>query len=116
MLPYINKPTRVTGTTATLIDNIFTNLPNNPHDVQVIIPSDISDHFPVCFFAIDLSNLNDKDKVTRKRDFSKVNMNRFSEKLQATSWEKIINENDTQSAYTDFHSTITENFESCFSI
>jgi hypothetical protein len=29
-------------------------------------------------------------------------------------WDKIINETDTQSAYTDFHATITENFENCF--
>jgi hypothetical protein len=85
MLPCINKPTRVTGTTATLIDNIFTNLPNNPHNIQVIIPSDISDHFPVCYFAIDLCNLTEKENIIRRRDFSKRNMDKFSEKIKLSA-------------------------------
>ena len=47
LVPLITKPTRVTSSTATLIDNIFTNVPNV---ISGVITSDLSDHFPV--FAV----------------------------------------------------------------
>ena len=47
--PKINKPTRITPTTATLLDNLFTNQADEPTDIAGIIPIDISDHLPICF-------------------------------------------------------------------
>ena len=49
-LPLINRPTRITQCSATLIDNIFTN--NLCHDdrcFQSILVSDVSGHFPVFY-------------------------------------------------------------------
>ena len=44
----INRPTRKHGSSATLIDNIFTNCYSNTHDTfQCLIQSDITDHFPI---------------------------------------------------------------------
>src|SRR6218665_2648703 len=43
--PVINCPTRITEFTATLIDNIFTNIVQDVIDPFVIV-SDLSDHFP----------------------------------------------------------------------
>ena len=40
------KPTRITKTTATLIDNIFTNDNEGTH-VNGILFNDLSDHLPV---------------------------------------------------------------------
>jgi exonuclease III len=48
--PKINKPTRITSTTATLIDNLFSNHENDPNDFSVILPLDISDHMPIIYF------------------------------------------------------------------
>ena len=45
-LPSINKPTRVTDISATLIDNSITNA-NLSNVILSIIYSDISDHFPI---------------------------------------------------------------------
>jgi hypothetical protein len=45
-LPMILQPTRITPTTATLIDNIFTNSPVSVTNSAIII-SDISDHLPI---------------------------------------------------------------------
>ena len=49
-LPLIDKPTRITGKSATLIDNFYTNFSiNNCH--SVILCTDFSDHFPIfCIF------------------------------------------------------------------
>ena len=47
-LPCINRPTRITERSATLIDNIFTNNINNEELViNGILYNDISDHCPV---------------------------------------------------------------------
>lgn len=53
LMPLITKPTRVTDTSCTLIDNIFCNV--QPFPDSGIIVSDISDHFPV-YARIDLDN------------------------------------------------------------
>ena len=46
-MPLITKPTRITKSTATLIDNIFTNnLSRTEHSSGIII-NDISDHLPI---------------------------------------------------------------------
>ena len=44
--PTINKPTRVSSTSATIIDNIFTNSMDH-NSVSGILLSDLSDHYPV---------------------------------------------------------------------
>ena len=49
MYPLISKPTRIPSTSATLIDNIFTN--EIKYDVNSgVLISDFSDHLPV--FAV----------------------------------------------------------------
>ena len=55
--PLINAPTRITSTSATLLDNIFVNA--NRHSKSGILISDISDHLPV--FSISGSSSSFKD-------------------------------------------------------
>jgi len=49
LYPTLTRPTRITTHSATLIDNIFTNVIDRPVSSGLII-TDISDHLPV--FAI----------------------------------------------------------------
>jgi hypothetical protein len=44
----VNNPTRVSTQSKTLIDHVFTNMPQNVTDINVPVFS-ISDHYPVCF-------------------------------------------------------------------
>ena len=48
-IPHINKPTRITTTSATVIDNIYSNyiLGTNNYHSHGIIYTDISDHLPI---------------------------------------------------------------------
>ena len=46
ILPLVTRPTRMTGSSSTLIDNIFTNNYNMLSDVGVI-QANISDHFNI---------------------------------------------------------------------
>ena len=53
----ITKPTRISQTTTTLIDNIFTNCIHNEFDAGILC-LDISDHMPVfCVNRGDFVNL-----------------------------------------------------------
>ena len=49
MTPTINKPTRVTKHTTTVIDNIVTKYILNSDFKSVIVKTNLSDHFPTIF-------------------------------------------------------------------
>ena len=51
LVPLITKPTRFTSDSSTLIDNIFTNMPNNVMLSGILI-TDISDHLPVFYISV----------------------------------------------------------------
>ena len=53
-MPLINKPTRVSNVSATLIDNIYCNDNDSNNYFKGIFYTDISDHFPI--FCINLRN------------------------------------------------------------
>ena len=54
MFSLINKPTRITNRSATLIDNIFTNAFEISHNSGILL-NDLSDHLPI--FTIREENL-----------------------------------------------------------
>ena len=58
LLPLMCHPTRVTSTSATLIDNNFTNIMSKC-DRSAKVYSDISDHFPIAIQC----NLSTKPKI-----------------------------------------------------
>ena len=62
LLPLICHQTRVTSTSATLIDNIFTNV-TAKCERSAIVYSDVSDHFPIAIQCNLSTNLN---KYSRK--------------------------------------------------
>ena len=73
----INRPTRVTNRSATLIDNIFTNcFANIKNTFQCIIYTDVSDHFPIVHIDYEMK-LNVTDNVMTRRNLSHKNRQRF---------------------------------------
>ena len=77
----VNKPTRVTNTSATLIDHIYSNDASNPL-TPGIIASDTSDHFPT-FLKIKNSKENVHEiKISYIRDMKNFDDRLFVEDLQ----------------------------------
>ena len=70
VFPLITKPTRVTKTSATLIDHILTNnLDSESRHKQGILCTDISDHYAVFHVSKNNKNPNDNTVVPKlKRD------------------------------------------------
>ena len=88
--PTIHLPTRITETSSTLIDNIFSN--NMQHSMKTaIIYGDISDHLPVVMH-IDLKLRKNKPDVSRtKRVYSLASIEQFKLALTDIVWDDVVN-------------------------
>ena len=113
-LPLITRPTRVTATSGTLIDNIFTN---NLIDISIsfqgLLVTDIRDHYPV--FHIDHQTcMKEAEVFVYKRLFSSKHKNDFYHALSVTDWNEIYRASDTQCAYDLFHDHLLELYNKHF--
>lgn len=114
LFPTITKPSRVTKDTATLIDNIFTNIISNDNFSGLLV-TDISDHFPV----FNISKINgftkqNISKMTMSRQYSDKNISRFKAKLQAVNWTSITNSLDVNNSYNNFTDIVNHLFAENF--
>ena len=105
-LPLIDKPTRITDTSATLIDNLFCNI--LPCPKSGILLSDISDHLPI-FMYIQSPNSNVPNSSTSShnnnhsnRNFSQSNLQKFNEDLFASNWADVFCCNDPEESFNVF--------------
>ena len=102
-IPLINRPTRVTTSSATRIDNIFMNCVIDTFLKNGKSKTSISDHFAI-FAAIKLSNektRNQKIKI-KKRFFSDKNKESFKLDPQKLNWEEFNISNCTNTFYKLF--------------
>lgn len=116
LIPLINKPTRVTKRSASIIDHILTNNLNLENTNSGIIKCDVTDHFPV--FFIENSTLNDKLKENSDtvfvRKFNQKSVNNFHDFLKNSDWSFLYNFTDPDSAYNYFLRLFTTAYENHF--
>ena len=112
-IPLINKPTRVTHTTATIIDNIFTNKYENDNKYMTgILTTDISDHYPI--FHITLCHKKPKEENYQLiRLINGSNLEKYKNGIQNHDWTQVNNYNSCQAAYTYFSETIKKYLSRC---
>ena len=116
VFPLITKPTRVTETTATLIDHILTNNINIASEhAQGILCTDISDHYAIFHIAGNIRYDAMITPTTRLiRDMRQCNINKFVNEMQIAEWAPVTNKSDTQAAYSEFHKILCEKYNKCF--
>lgn len=104
------KPTRVTATSATILDHIWTNEINRSK-TNGIIYSDITDHFPI-FSYISLNNnlKSSETKVIEYREFSPANIDKLREQLSQVSWDLVYSALNPEVAYENFETIISASF------
>ena len=103
--PLITKPTRVSSSSATLIDNIFCNRITDCSCLNGILRTDISDHYPI--FSVHSNLIRKEDSTEFKcRILSQKNIDKFSSRLSQVKWNNIIEKEDCCTAFNDFYSTI----------
>jgi hypothetical protein len=116
-IPIITKPTRVTTSASTLIDNVLTNQYFNKTLKKGIITTDISDHFAI-FASIQTSGnklLNEKIEI-KCRDFKPEWKQNFKNKLLKTNWNFIENSDDPNQKYSSFINVFSTIYNQCFPI
>lgn len=100
-MPLIQQPTRVTETSATLIDNIFTNCIGLSVKSGILC-TDISDHMPVfCLMKCNYS-VDNNGNSSVYRVINEENIALFKARLMSVDWSVVYAEQCTQSAYSLF--------------
>ena len=92
-MPLITKPTRVTKSTATLIDNIFTNNANKTGHQSGILLNDISDQLPI--FTITEHEMKNCPVITNSGSYTtrKIgikSLEPFANKIKSCDWQSTI--------------------------
>ena len=113
LIPTIYKPTRITETTATLIDKILSNCENVQK--SAIIITDISDHMATSLVS-NLSlraNITHKRNVYYKRCHSDDNISMFKQRLSNVRWGEVLDDIDVNQDYNTFVTKFQELYDEC---
>ena len=113
-LPTITKPTRVTDTNATLIDNIFCNEAINNDLSQGIFYVDLTDHFPVFTICKKFGIMPSDNLGINHRNLSAKNTENFKLRLQALNWDDVFSCDNPQAAYNVFHQKFHDTYINSF--
>ena len=103
IIPTITRPTRITHTSATLIDNIYIkhNCMNNI--IYAIIITDISDHIPILsYFGSKIEE--QPDNLTFKcRRMKDIQINKIVQSLEMEDWHSLLTTDaNINTAYDNF--------------
>merc|ERR1711915_902816 len=105
LLPVITKPTRITETTKTTIDNILTNTRTH---TGYIIPCSISDHFITLKTSI--HDQRKSKETVQIRNTSKEHIGNLIQDLENTNWKDILESNNTLEASTKLFDKLHESY------
>ena len=101
-IPLISRPTRITPTTATLIDNIYSNdLMGNNNQINGILYADISDHLPIFVLTKRTSDLND-DIIIETRKQNESTIHTFRCLVDNICWQHVYACDDPDESYRIF--------------
>ena len=115
--PLITKPTRVTSSSATLIDHIISNnIDISSGHMQGILCTSMSDHFAIFHIAGNVSTGKLTQPVSPKltRDMRRKNVNKFLDEMHNIDWHNLLLINDAQCAHSTFHKILSDVYNKCF--
>ena len=110
----MNRPTRVTRSSATVIDNILTNTIIDSHIQSGIIKTDVCEHFAVfSLIKTNLEHTNIKNAII-KRDINEGNMKYFKTTFDSSDWDLLANILLTNDSYNIFLDRFIKNYDQGF--
>jgi len=113
LIPLITMPTRITNTSETLIDNIFTNNLSTEHSSGILI-ADVSDHLPI-FTLLNEIRVPKKSgkRYVFKRKINNETIANLNRNLSEESWSNIYGCSDVNKAYGEFINTFNRHYHNC---
>ena len=109
--PCITRPTRVTKTMATLIDNVFLSYKLYENMKCSVIMHDISDHFPSICIVANVKVDKKSPVYTTYHDITDYNIDSVQNELSSVNWYVLLESKNTNTRYTCFHSILTESLD-----
>ena len=98
-LPHVLQPTRVTGSSATVIDNIFSNnIKNEVSSGNILLT--LSEHFSQ-FVSINRGTIDYKKINMYRRDYSKYSTESFRDDVSIQNWNYSLN--NVHESFKDFY-------------
>ena len=107
-MPYISTPTRITDSSATLIDHIFVKLGGNHRASNITarnLLTDIFDHLP-SFLMWNYHQIACNKPRPFIRLYSEQNVNNFKHTLEQTDWSLLLNNGDVDICNEDYYNHI----------
>ena len=106
--PLINKPTRITDSSSSAIDRIWTNVSNTSIESGIIAHC-IVDHLPV----IQVSNLGKikTNPVPNVRCYALSNLRKFRASLENADLCNVENQDNPDYCFKNLHDLLIEEFE-----
>ena len=112
-IPQITKPTRITQSSATLIDHIYTN-EISPDPINGIITNDVADHCGIFHMRKSKTKQTESNTQIKKRFYSETNIEYFREILNDTDFTFVNQYNCPNEAYNHFIMKYKEAFDKAF--
>ena len=102
LLPNITRPTRITKSSVTVIDNIIVSQCLMTNSESRIIIDDISDHLPSLVKFKDTLQKNKTSKIITSRNLNDKTLQKINDTLMRTNRSTVITENVDES-FDTFH-------------
>ena len=110
----INHPTREGNQSASLIDNIYTNIPDcyNTCTSGMLRFFSQSDHYPI-FTTRTVVKKQNQTEITR-RNHSNKNISLYKKLVKKKNWYELYDITNINTAFTFFSNYMTNTFQKCF--
>ena len=99
----IHLPTRVSGNSSSILDNIYTNHPL--HEENGVIMTDITDHYSIFTVCEDPEPIINR-KFRERRDYNIKNIVKFKNRLRNVNWEEKFASGSALHNFTEFYNSI----------
>ena len=111
MLPMVTRPTRITKTSATLIDNIIVSMNYVGRYSCNVLIDNISDHLPSILLLSGITGNKKEPVLIKSRDLHKRNMDALKRSLDMTNFERLIVVNDLNTSFSNVNSKLVEQID-----
>ena len=113
LLPSVTRPTRITHSTATLIDNILIDQKYSERYKSCVLIENISDHLPCLTTLCGVTTPLNRAKKITSRDTRPKKLNALNQVLKQTDWNFLEETDDVDIKFKGFHELVTSAVDSC---
>ena len=110
MLPTITKPTRLSKTCASLLDNMFLSRNLQCSFISGILVTDLSDHLPTLMVLKDLKEHTKPHKIVTIRKINNNNIRKLDEDISSYDWHGILEQLNTEQSFELLHKIVLQSF------